>query len=129
MIGGYTWLGHLGNARRELGDARSRLTTSSTEIDEPLAPLRPTLDRRQPVEGTQATPPREAPREDTEAVGRVDHAIQARPARNQCTSGPLRRLGRPPVGIPTGSARRRVPWLFSGYPQERVFSEPAGSRQ
>jgi hypothetical protein len=34
VIGGYTWLGHLGNARRELGDARSLLTTSSTEIDE-----------------------------------------------------------------------------------------------
>jgi hypothetical protein len=34
VIGGYTWLGHLGNAHRELGDARSLLTTSSTEIDE-----------------------------------------------------------------------------------------------
>lgn len=34
VIGGYSWLGHLGNALRELSDARSLLTTSSTEIDE-----------------------------------------------------------------------------------------------
>jgi hypothetical protein len=34
VIGGYAWLGHLGNARRELRDCRSVLTTSPAEIDE-----------------------------------------------------------------------------------------------
>jgi hypothetical protein len=34
IIGGYTWLGHLGNPHRELCDCRSLLTKNPTEIDD-----------------------------------------------------------------------------------------------
>jgi hypothetical protein len=54
VIGGYNWLGHLGDARRELCDSRSLLTTNQAEIDE----LWERLDKRSTSQGHSSRDPR-----------------------------------------------------------------------